>query len=203
MQVDQAGEEPSPEEPSPEEASSEKSGAGDAGAPCFEEAAALFLHATRANAPFFEFCVSERARHGLPLVFHLLGLAVRHRGALDKGGFVQCASFAALRVSSSATFAHALAATARDPAAHPELELFRDPSLDDPDPAPTAAAAGRPATRRAAHRGAAAALLLRRAARSCTRASPLMMAAHHHVSRDGEVQQQIYEPSRRTSASCA
>ena len=120
---------------------SDRSGSGDAGAPCFEEAAALFLHATRANEPFFEFCVSERARHGIPLVFHLLGLAVRHRGALDKGGFVQCASFAALRVSSSATFAHALAATARDPAAHPELELFRDPSLDDPDPAPTAAAA--------------------------------------------------------------
>ena len=119
----------------------DRSGTGDAGAPCFEEAAALFLHAARANAPFFEFCVSEHARHGIPLVFHLLGLAVRHRGALDKGGFVQCASFAALRVSSSATFAHALAATARDPASHPELELFRDPSLDDPDPAPTAVAA--------------------------------------------------------------
>ena len=118
----------------------DRSGTGDAGAPCFEEAAALFLHAARANAPFFEFCVSEHARHGIPLVFHLLGLAVRHRGALDKGGFVQCASFAALRVSSSATFARALAATARDPAAHPELELFRDPSLDDPAPALTAVA---------------------------------------------------------------
>ena len=118
----------------------DRSGAGDAGAPCFEEAAALFLHAARANTRFFEFCVSERAQHGIPLVFHLLGLAVRHRGALDKGGFVQCASFAALRVSSSATFARALAATARDPAAHPELELFRDPSLDDPAPALTAVA---------------------------------------------------------------
>ena len=136
---------------------SDRSGAGDAGAPCFEEAAALFLHAARANAPFFEFCVSERARHGLPLVFHLLGLAVRHRGALDKGGFVQCASFAALRVSSSATFAHALAATARDPAAHPELELFRDPSLDDPDPpAPTAAAASDSASFESAVTGAIA-----------------------------------------------
>ena len=119
---------------------SDRSVLGDASAPCFEEAAALFLHASRANEAFFEFCVSERGRRGLPLVFHLLGLAVRHRGALDKGGFVQCASFAALRVSSSAAFAKALAASARDPAAHPELELFRDPSLDDPAPAPTAVA---------------------------------------------------------------
>ena len=119
---------------------SDLSGVSDKGAPCFEEAAALFLHASRANEAFFEFCVSEEGSRGLPLVFHLLGLAVRHRGALDKGGFVQCASFAALRVSSSAAFAKALAASARDPAAHPELELFRDPSLDDPVPAPTAVA---------------------------------------------------------------
>jgi hypothetical protein len=97
--------------------------------PCFEEAAAFFTHCARCNASFFEYCVSPAARHGVPLAFCLLGLAVRHRGAMDKGGFLQCVAFAVLRLSSAEEFARALASD-RDPNANPELELVFDPSLE-------------------------------------------------------------------------
>lgn len=84
------------------------SSASDSSSVCFEEAAAFFTHAARVNNNFFDFIVSEKTNHGVPLAFHLLALAKTHSVSADKGGFLQCVSFAILRLSSSPAFATAL-----------------------------------------------------------------------------------------------